>query len=64
MANRSQEWQGRLLTSGETINDHLARIEALKEMLKHVRGIREEMALLGDLTEEISAVRQLYESHY
>lgn len=63
MAN-TLEWQERLVSSSEGINDHLARIEALKESLKHVRGIREEMALLSDLTQEISAVRQFNESHY
>jgi hypothetical protein len=49
---------------GAGVGAHLARIEELKESLKHARGIPEEMALLGDLTREIIAVRRLNESHY
>ena len=63
MANSSQEWQARL-APGEGVNDRLARIEALKESLRHTRGLMEEMALLSDLTLEISALRQLNELHY
>jgi hypothetical protein len=49
---------------GEGVNAHLARIEELKESLKYARGIPEEMSLLGDLTREIVALRQLNEPHY
>jgi hypothetical protein len=49
---------------GEGVNERLARIEELKESLKYARGIAEEMSLLSDLTQEISALRQLNEPHY
>ena len=61
MANRAQE---RRDSSGAGVNDHLAKIEALKESLKHARGMSEEMRLLNDLTQEISALRQCNEPHY
>lgn len=48
----------------EGISGRLERITELKEALKHVRGIPEEMSLLNDLTHEISALRQLLEPRY
>lgn len=50
--------------SGDAISGKLARIAELKEMLKTAHGISEEMSLLNDLTQEISALRQLLEPHY
>ena len=54
--------QGDAIT--ESISGRLEKITELKEALKHVHGMSEEMALLGDLTQEISALRQLLEPRY
>jgi hypothetical protein len=48
----------------QDISGRLEKIMELKEALKHVRGVSEEMSLLSDLTHEISALRQLRELHY
>ncbi|HKQ08409.1 MAG TPA: hypothetical protein VJ464_25035 [Blastocatellia bacterium] len=48
----------------DAVSGRLARIAELKELLKMVRGIPEEMSLLHDLTQEISALRQLLELRY
>jgi hypothetical protein len=48
----------------EGVSGRLERIMQLKEALKHVRGLSEEMALLSDLTQEISALRRLLEPQY
>ena len=50
--------------NSDSVSGHLTRIKALKESLKHVHGMSEEIRLLGDLTREISALRQLNEPHY
>ncbi|HKP12504.1 MAG TPA: hypothetical protein VJZ91_10355 [Blastocatellia bacterium] len=63
MEDKSKVWQESYVR-GEGVNGRLARIEELKESLKYARGISEEMSLLGDLTREISALRQLNEPHY
>lgn len=55
-------YQGDALTEG--ISGRLEKITELKEALKHVRGMSEEMSLLSDLTQEISALRQLLEPRY
>ena len=54
--------QGEPITEG--ISGRLEKITELKEALKHVHGMSEEMSLLSDLTQEISALRQLLEPHY
>jgi hypothetical protein len=54
--------QGEAITEG--ISGRLERITELKEALKHVHGMSEEMSLLGDLTQEISALRRLLEPRY
>ena len=43
----------------DAVSGRIARIAELKELLKTARGIPEEMSLLTDLTQEISALRQL-----
>jgi hypothetical protein len=48
----------------EGIGGRLEKINELKEALKHVRGMSEEMSLLNDLTQEISALRRLLEPRY
>jgi len=48
----------------EGLSGRLERITELKEALKHTRGMSEEMSLLGDLTREISALRQFLEPRY
>lgn len=48
----------------EGINGRLEKITELKEALKHVHGMSEEMSLLSDLTHEIRALRQLLEPGY
>jgi len=48
----------------DEVSERLARIARLKELLKTARGIPEEMALLADLTQEISALRQALEPRY
>lgn len=63
MENQPQRWQENC-AKGDSVSSHLARIEALKESLKHARGMNEEIRLLSDLTQEISALRQLNELHY
>ena len=42
----------------------LEKIARLKEELKTVRGMADEMSLLNDLTQEISALRHLREPRY
>ncbi|MEN3336097.1 MAG: hypothetical protein V7641_5462 [Blastocatellia bacterium] len=54
--------QGEAIAEG--ISGRVEKITELKEALKHVRGMSEEMSLLSDLTQEISALRQLLEPHY
>jgi hypothetical protein len=51
-------------TGTDGISGRLEKITELKEALKHTRGIPEEMSLLKDLTQEISALRQLLEPRY
>ena len=53
---------GQALT--DAVNGRLARIAELKELLRTARGIPEEMALLSDLTQEISTLRRLLEPRY
>ena len=48
----------------ERVTGGLARIEELKEALKHVRNMADEMALLRKLTQEITDLRHLRESTY
>jgi hypothetical protein len=48
----------------ENLSGRLEKITELKEALKHARGMSEEMALLNDLTQEISALRRLLEPGY
>ena len=48
----------------DAVSGRIARIAELKELLKTARGIPEEMSLLTDLTQEISALRQLLEPRY
>ncbi|HEY9232220.1 MAG TPA: hypothetical protein VIS78_08735 [Blastocatellia bacterium] len=48
----------------DAVSGRIARIAELKELLKTARGIPEEMSLLTDLTQEISALRQLLEPSY
>lgn len=45
------------------VSGRLEKIEQLKEALKHVRGMSDEMSLLRDLNQEIIALRQLREPH-
>jgi len=47
-----------------SISGRLEKISELKEALKHVHSIPEEMSLLNDLTQEISALRHLLEPRY
>ena len=54
--------QGEAVTEG--ISDQLEKITELKEALKHVHGMPEEMALLSNLTQEIRALRRLLEPRY
>jgi hypothetical protein len=55
-------YQGEVTTEG--VSGRLEKITELKEALKHVRGMSEEMSLLSDLTQEISALRRLLEPGY
>ena len=48
----------------EGISGRLEKITELKEALKHTHGMSEEMSLLSDLTQEISALRRLLEPSY
>ena len=48
----------------ERVHGRQEKIEQLKEALKHVRGMSDEMSLLGELTQEIRALRELREPHY
>jgi uncharacterized protein involved in exopolysaccharide biosynthesis len=48
----------------DNVSGRMARIAELKELLKMVRSLPEEMSLLNDLTQEISALRQLLEPRY
>jgi hypothetical protein len=52
------------VSMNEGVSGRLERITELKEALKHTRGMTEEMSLLTDLTQEISALRQLLEPRY
>jgi hypothetical protein len=54
--------QGQPITEG--VSGRLEKIMELKEALKHVRGMSEEMSLLSDLTQEIRALRQFLEPRY
>ena len=47
----------------ERVHGRREKIEQLKEALKHVRGMSDEMSLLGELTQEIRALRELREPH-
>ena len=51
-------------TTTEGISGRLEKITELKEALKHVHGLSEEMALLSNLTQEIRALRRLLEPRY
>lgn len=62
MNTTSDRWQDEM--TDERISGRLERIADLKEALKHVRNIPEEMALLGDLTREITALRDFREARY
>ena len=48
----------------DNVSGRMARIAELKELLIMVRSLPEEMSLLNDLTQEISALRQLLEPRY
>jgi hypothetical protein len=48
----------------ERVNGRLDKIAKLKEALKHVHDMSDEMSLLGELNEEIIALRQLREPRY
>jgi hypothetical protein len=48
----------------ERVNGSLDKIASLKEALKHVRGMADEMTLLSDLSREITTLRQLREVQY
>jgi hypothetical protein len=54
--------EGQVVTEG--VSRRLEKITELKEALKHVHGMSEEMSLLSDLTQEISALRRLLEPRY
>lgn len=45
----------------ERVNGRWERIEELKEALKHVHSLSDEVSLLGELTQEIRALRELSE---
>ena len=47
----------------EQVRVRQERIERLKEALKHVHGMSDEISLLGELTQEIRALRELREPH-
>ena len=54
--------EGEAVTEG--ISGRLEKITELKEALKHVHDMPEEMSLLSDLTQEIRALRRLLEPRY
>ena len=47
------------LVISETINHQIEKISSLKEALRHVRGIADELRLLGTLSREITLLREL-----
>jgi hypothetical protein len=49
------------LPAEDSVGIHIEKIAALKEALKFVRNLPEEMRLLGALSSEISALRELRE---
>ena len=63
MQNRPDDRQDRQ-SFDERVNGSLDKIARLKEALKHVRGMADEMTLLGDLSREITTLRQLREVHH
>lgn len=59
-AHRMQE----IASADGRISERMAKIAELKELLRHAHDIPEEMSLLTDLTQEISALRELCEPRY
>jgi hypothetical protein len=48
----------------DQIKNHSDRVEALKQALKGVKSMSDEMPLLRELTDEIRKLRELRERHF